>query len=189
MQAMPDNRSTSRRQFVTEIALSLVTIGYFVFNILWFISVEQPQFKLPECAKTFWLFWGQQQNWRLFSPIVRDINFHTVGIVTLADGYKTIWEAPRNDSYAMSDQIKLDKFRKWSIDSLPWPAHKQFWPDIACWVGRKYFSKENPPVEFSLLLFWTEIPPPEQMARRDRMPPHTIVNHLYTYRYKPGDLD
>ncbi|MBS1998125.1 MAG: hypothetical protein JSS86_17500, partial [Cyanobacteria bacterium SZAS LIN-2] len=74
---------------------SLLIAAYLFFTITW-LSPESPtRDRLLEPVKQFWLFWGLDQNWRLFSPVIKDINFHTMAVITFEDGYRLSWELPR----------------------------------------------------------------------------------------------
>lgn len=183
---------SSRIQFVKEIFLSGVTVVFLLVTALWLTpdkaATGELKKKIIEPIKIFWLFWGLEQNWALFSPVIKDMNYHTVGVITREDHSNEIWEFPRMDKLDLFNRFRLEKYRKWSIDSLPWPHHKEFWPYIARYVGRLNYRKDNPPVKFTLLLFWTKIPSPTtSFTKRAELPAHTSVNHVFTYEFSPED--
>lgn len=187
----PDMNPGTRRFF--EILQTIATIIFLVVTAFWLTPDKAPSAVLKQAIvnpiKTFWLFWGLEQNWALFSPIIKDINYHTVGIVTRQDGSNEIWEAPRMDKLDLLERFRQEKYRKWSIDSLPWPDHKEFWPYIARYVGRQKYRADNPPAKFTLLLFWTKIPPPlTSFTSRGQLPPHTSCNNVFTYEYSAEDF-
>lgn len=176
-----------------EIAQTIFTIIFISITALWLSPDKAPSSVLKkniiEPIKVFWLFWGLEQNWALFSPTIKDINYHTVGVLTRQDGSNEIWEVPRMDKLDLLERFRLEKYRKWSIDSLPWPDHKQFWPYIARYVGRQKFRADNPPVKLTLLLFWTKIPSPHtSFTKRTQLPPHTSCNNIFTYEYSSEDF-
>jgi len=178
-----------------EIFLSLVTLAFIFFTTFWLIPEKDSSFgplkkQIIDPIRTFWLFWGLDQNWALFSPTIKEMNYHTVAFVSLKDGTNELWEVPRMDKLDLIERFRQEKFRKWGIDSLPWKDHKSYWPYIARYVGRKVYKKENPPVRFSLLLFWTKIPKPNPttFVKRNELPKHTSVNHLFTYQYAETDF-
>jgi hypothetical protein len=183
----------SRKQLLLEIVQSTATIIFLVVTAFWLTPDKAPSAVLKHAivdpVNTFWLFWGLEQNWALFSPIIKDINYHTVGVITRQDGSNEIWEAPRMDKLDMLQRFRQEKYRKWSIDSLPWPDHKEFWPYIARYIGRQKYRADNPPVKFTLLLFWTKIPPPlTSFTSRSKLPPHTSCNNVFTYEYSAEDF-
>src|SRR5688572_7238637 len=100
--------TSHRNQFcastITEIALSILCVAYISGSAIWMLYGPQskvvgmdPKSGIPAPMQNFWLFWGLEQNWKLFSPVIRDINFHPVGIITFQDGFKEVWEPPRMD--------------------------------------------------------------------------------------------
>jgi hypothetical protein len=135
------------------------------------------------------LFFGLEQNWKLFSPAIRTINYHPVAVVTFEDGARVIWEPPQIRQSSQWTRFKDEKFRKWSIDSLPWPAYKQFWPDFAKFVGRHYQRQGLKPANLSLMLFWSDIPSPKESFHKvGELPKHNKSSLVFFYSYTPGDL-
>ncbi|MBK7745864.1 MAG: hypothetical protein IPP57_01825 [Candidatus Obscuribacter sp.] len=176
---------TSRREALTSLLIAL----YLSCQIAW-LSLDSPlRTRIVEPFTQFWLFWGLDQNWRLFSPEIKNINFHTVAVITFEDGSKLNWELPRMKRLNYWERFRDEKYRKWCVDSLPWPDYKEFWPDFARYAGRKYYQPNNKPVSLSLLLYWIEIPKPEaKIVPVAKLPEHTKVNTVFYYRYKASDF-
>jgi hypothetical protein len=91
------------------------------------------------------------------------------------------------------ERFRDEKYRKWCVDSLPWPDYKEFWPDFARYTGRKFYNKANKPVSLSLQLYWIEIPKPGSGPNGNAvpagaLPEHTKMNTVLFYRYRPEDL-
>jgi hypothetical protein len=145
---------------LTEAVLSSLIVVYLFFTVTWLSPESETRTRFLEPVKQFWLFWGLDQNWRLFSPVIKDINFHTMAVLTFEDGYRLSWELPRMKRLNYIERFRDEKYRKWCVDSLPWPDYKEFWPDFARYTGRKFYNKANKPVSLSLQLFWIEIPAP-----------------------------
>lgn len=186
-------QTSQRWRTFRETSQSIFTIVFIFITALWLSPDKAPttviKKTIVEPIKVFWLFWGLEQNWALFSPVIKDINYHTVGVLTRRDGSNEIWEVPRMDKLNLLERFRLEKYRKWSIDSLPWPDHKQFWPYIARYVGRQKFTEKNPPAKLTLLLFWTKIPSPlTSFTNRSELPPHTSCNNVFTYEYTSEDF-
>jgi hypothetical protein len=183
-----------RKPLLKEAFLSLVSISFLFITAFWLAPDKEPfgtlKKRVTDPIRPFWLFWGLEQNWALFSPVIREINYHTIGVVTLKDGSKLIWEPPRMDKLDLLQRFRQEKFRKWGVDSLPWKPHKEFWPYIARYVGRQVYNKQNPPTQFTLLLYWTKIPPPTdtEFVSKSKLPEHTVCNHVFTYVYNDEDL-
>lgn len=182
------NLTDEKKQFARQIFLSMVTIVYIIVNGFWLTPKSELRSRITDPFKDFWLFWGLHQSWALFSPTIKDINYHVIAIVTYENGYKRIWEPPRMDKLDLVTKFQKEKFRKWTIDSLPWPEHKKFWPDIARYIGRELYTKENPPKELSLCLLWSKIPHPVDNKPLKPLPDHTRFNTVFTYKYVSEDF-
>ena len=185
---------------ISEVCLSILTVTYLFFTITWLSPESEPRTRIIAPIKQFWLFWGLEQNWRLFSPVIKDINFHTVAVLTFEDGMRLNWELPRMKRLDYVARFRDEKYRKWCVDSLPWPDYKEFWPDFAKYIGRKFYTKTDRPVSLSLLLYWVPIPPPGKVGAApassettaftpaSALPEHSRLSTVFYYQYKPGDL-
>ncbi len=180
----------AKKKLSKEIVLSVISVLYITITAFWLLPNSEPKSRVIDPIKILWLFCGFDQNWALFSPSIRNINYHTVGVVTFRDGMKQIWEPPRMERLDWISKFTKEKFRKWSVDSLPWPDHKEFWPYVARYIGREVYRSDNPPAEFSLCLLWSQIPPPKEktMSLREQLPTHTKFSHVFTYKYLPEDF-
>lgn len=193
MQKMEINSKPTSKGNHKELLLSLFIFTYLFYLIAWLSPENETRKRIIEPINTAWLFFGLDQNWKLFSPEIKDINFHTVAILTFEDGTKKIWELPRMKRLDFWQRFKDEKFRKWSIDSLPWPDYKEFHPDFAVYVAKKFYdpakSPKNKPVSLSLQLFWIDIPDPaKHFTKVENLPEHTRMNNVFFYRFKEGDL-
>jgi hypothetical protein len=101
-----------------------------------------------------------------------------------------IWQLPRMDKLNLIDRFRYEKFRKWDVDSLPWPDYKNFWPDFARYSGRLYYCPENKPVQLTLHIFWNDIPrPSDKLTDRSDLPQHTKLQTQFTYFYTDKDFE
>ncbi|CAN5213351.1 hypothetical protein BH11CYA1_BH11CYA1_35660 [soil metagenome] len=173
-----------------EIVLSVALATYIFFTITWLCPEAPLKTRILEPVKQFWLFWGLEQNWKLFSPTIREINFHSEAVLTYSNGERMIVEMPRMNRLSYGERFRLEKFRKWSIDSLPWPDYKEFWPDFARYIGKKHFLANNKPSSLALNLYWIEIPKPVegQIVPVAALPQHTKMSTVFFYKYKAEDL-
>lgn len=93
------------------------------------------------------------------------------------------------DKLNLLARFQREKFRKWSIDSLPWPRFKEYWIDFARYVGNQYYDPVNKPVSISLNLRWIEIPNPSvKFLRQADLPPRTKFSTNFCYRYSNEDF-
>lgn len=174
---------------LVKIGLSVFTLCYWFYAITWVSPESDLRDRILEPTKQTMLFFGLDQNWKLFSPDIRDINYHPLAVITFADGTRVCWQPPQINQKDLWLKFKDEKFRKWSIDSLPWPDYKEFWPDFARFVGRQYQEDGRKPVSLSLLLFWTKIPDPKtNFCPVEKLPKHTSPSLVFYYLYQPGDL-
>ncbi len=124
-------------QLVREIVLSLVICTYWFYAFTWVSPDSTLKERILERVRVWWNFWGFYQNWNLYSPVIRDINFHTIITMTFADGTVMVYQMPRMDKYNLYDRYRMEKFRKWGNDVMPWKdKYKEFWPDFARYFGR-----------------------------------------------------
>lgn len=195
MEAPNQNRFSAIKQRLfsqptIELILSIVSIAYIFFALLWLSPDSGIKKAVLAPANLLLLYWRLDQNWALFSPTIRDINYHTVAIVTFEDGTKAVWEPPRMDKLSLWERFQKEKFRKLDIDSLPWPDYKKYWPDFARYVGRKLYNGRNKPLSLSLNNFWIEIPRPtkDHCVSRDQLPSHSKLNNVFYYRYSAEEL-
>jgi hypothetical protein len=173
-----------------EIALSLCFCTYIFFSVTWLSPDSELKTRLLAPVKLWWNFWGLNQNWALFSPVIRNINYHSIVIMTFSDGTRMIWQLPRMDKFSLVNRFRYEKFRKWDVDCLPWPDYKNFWPDFARYSGRLYYRPGNKPVQLSLHLLWNDIPAPVGvLTDRDSLPPHTRFQTQFTYFYTDKDFE
>ena len=190
-----------------QFLLSIPIFIYFASKLIW--STSEQFLATPESTEKGNLFrerfltpvrfvidfWRLDENWRLFSPIIRDINFHNLAIITFADQTKMAWEIARNNPVGLTGTYHDEKWRKWSGDNMPWKStHKNMWPDLARWVGRRFYNPANPPVSFTLCMWWTPLPKPTEKGplqydwSQDHMPFHTLYSGDFIYKYSDEDF-
>ncbi len=180
---------TSEKPTTYEVLLSLLIGVYFFYVLLWLSPSSVFKSKLFSPVYTPWLFCGLNQSWSLFSPSIRELNYYPSAIITFEDGSKVLWEPPLMDRLSLLERFKREKFRKWSIDSLPWARFQNYWVDFAQYVGRLYWNPANMPVSISMNLRWIEIQKPSvHFLRQADMPPLTKFNTTFCYRYRKEDF-
>ena len=172
-----------------EIFLTFVSIVYICGALLWLAPDCELKNTLLKPIRVGWLFCGLKQRWALFAPVVRQFNFHTNVTLAFADGSVMNWEVPRMDRLNLFDRFRLEKFRKFGIDHLPWPEYKECWPDFARYVGRLYYTPTDKPETLSLHLYWVNIPEPgTKGSERANLPEHTQFHTVFTYKYSDRDF-
>jgi hypothetical protein len=176
-----------------QIIVSIPTFLYF-FILLTYLSpnpTPEPEWRarVTGSSDLFWNFWRLDQNWNLFSPVIRSLNHHEAAIITLNDGTKTLVELPRNTKLGLSGKFKDEWWRKWSSDSLPFVNYKQFRPDVAKYLGRRFYNEADPPADFSLTYYTYNFPPPNvKVYSQTNLPPHSSYSQIFQYQYGAEDF-
>src|SRR6516164_7758405 len=125
----------------TQPLIACLVALYFFYAVVWLCPACEFKRRLLAPVNHLFFYWRLDRSWALFSPTIRTINYHTGVTVTFEDGTKVIWELPRMDRLNMWERLRWDKWRKLDVDSLPWDIfYKDFWPDFARYVGRKYYN-------------------------------------------------
>lgn len=177
------------RQKLREIFLSLAIFGYLGITFIYLSPETSAKTFLLKPVRDIWLFCGFEQSWALFAPTVRDLNFYPTAVITFEDGTKAIWEPVRMDTLNSIEQIRYEKFRKWSIDTLIWTTFANYWPDTARYVASLYYDPNNKPVSFALNLHWAHMQPPvEPLSSHRRLPQRDGFNSMFCYKFTEDDL-
>lgn len=184
-----EEQHLSKKTLASEVLISVFVCLYFLTVLVWL--TPESVFKSRYFSQLYnpWLFFGLSQSWALFSPNIREINYYPSAIITFQDGSKTLWEPPLMDKLTLIERFQKEKFRKWSIDSLPWPRFDNYREDFARYVGRQVYNPANKPVSIALNLRWIEIPKPiEPLLGQGDLPPKTKFNTTFCYLYKGEDF-
>jgi len=188
---------TSARKPLNEMEKVVVSIFLLFFLIVvgaWLLDEEYITFKEPivNYTKPIMGSLGWVQYWGLFSPQVREMNYHSTAVIEFADGTSKIYEFP-NTNINQKDYFSHfggEKKRKLFGDCMPWPGYSQFLPDIARFIARANDDKSNPPRVVTVL--WhkanTPTPDPKHWIYRDNLPHHTTQTVTFIYKVTPQDL-
>lgn len=177
------------RQRLREIFLSVAIFSYLAITFLYLSPDTNARTILLKPIRDFWLFCGFEQSWALFAPTVRDLNFYPTAVITFQDGTKAVWEPVRMDTLNTIEQIRYEKYRKWSIDTLIWKTFANYWPDTARYVGSLYYDPNNKPVTFALNLHWAHMQPPvEPLVSHRLLPQRDGFSNMFCYKYTDDDF-
>lgn len=169
--------------------ISVFIFGYIFFSLTWLSGESTTREAVMKPFERVWLFWGLDQNWRLFSPTIRDINFYPSAIITFEDGSKALWEPLLTERMNVFEKFQREKTRKWAIDLLPWEPFAKFQPDFARFVGRQYYNSVNKPVSISLNIHWAKIPPAiEPITSQSRLPFKSQFSTKFCYIFRDDDF-
>lgn len=173
-----------------QIIVSIPTFLYFFILLTYMLAPDvEWRSRVTSSVDFWWYFWRQDQNWNLFSPVIRNLNHHEAAIITLQDGTKTIYEMPRNTKFGLNTKMRDEWWRKWSSDSLAFVSYRQLRPDLAKYIGRRFNNPTDPPQTFSLTFYTYNFPPPtEKIYSQTNLPPHSSYSPVCDYEYKPEDF-
>jgi hypothetical protein len=172
-----------------QIIVSIPTFLYFFVLLAYLSHDTEWRARVTGSADIFWNFWRLDQNWNLFSPVIRNLNHHEAAIITLKDGTKVLFELPRNNKVGLANKFKDEWWRKWSSDSLPFVNYKQFRPDLAKYIGRRFYNEVDPPETLSLSYYTSNFPPPTiKVYSQTNLPYHTDYSPIFQYQFGAEDF-
>ncbi|MBX9669334.1 MAG: hypothetical protein K2X93_17040 [Candidatus Obscuribacterales bacterium] len=171
----------SKFRIARHIGLSVFIIAYFFCVSASTLPSEKLKRKLISPVFGIISGLGLVQNWKLFCPNVRRVNFHPAATISYADGLQELWQAPRFDRMNLLEHIANDKLRRFYIDSLSWPSHKEYWVDVCRAIARRHDDAVNPVTSVMLGYRWVPIPPPSEFAQRDKLPAHNRFFNSFFY--------
>lgn len=170
-----------------EIILSVVTAVYATLVVA---------FEFPKIQRalspvfTVWNFLGLQQRWNLFSPGVPIMTSHLVGIVTLADGSKLLFEPPHPRNHPIFERNLYNRYLKLEADWVLAHNYRPYLPKLCSHILHEFQFPESKPKSCTLMLEWTPISKPEKMiSPRDKMPERWFHTGLYKYEFSEEDND
>lgn len=173
----------------SEFWISIFVSCYVFLIVLWLIRDSHPLLRrLADVLSPPVTMLGLEQNWALFSPKLRDINFYNMAMITFRDGSVKLYEWPRMDRSNSIEQAQNEKYRKMFNDCFAWHSFGDFQPAVARFVARANANPENPPVRVALGYFWAYIPKPEQGFTQATLPELTKFNCYYVYQVQPRDM-
>jgi hypothetical protein len=173
-----------------KIAAWLLLVTYFGCILTW-LSLEGPfknallYFVKPVIGATC-----IGQSWSVFSPEVRNSNYHETALIYFQDGSVKLYEFPRMEKLDYLKRFRREKFRKMFCDCMPWPPYTQFQSDFAKYVARANTCPDNHPIMVTLVHNWRLMPiaDPNHWVNRDNLPEHTHQTPYYIYYVQPEDL-
>jgi len=176
-----------------KVGVTLFLLFFFVVVGAWLLEDWVP-FKGQLTQYTRWPMTslGWTQYWGLFSPGIRNQNYHSTALIEFADGTCKLYEFPRTN-VDMNDYLSHfggEKKRKLFGDNFLWEGYEQFLPSICRFVARANDDPTNPPRKITLSWqhAYTPLPDPQNWKFRDQMPYHTERIIKFVYRITPQDL-
>lgn len=172
---------------IHKLGIWILLSGYFFCVVSW-ISPEGTlkAILLPAISPIIYAT-GIGQSWSVFSPDVREANYHETALISFKDGLLKLYEFPRMQKLSYWERFRDEKYRKLFFDCMPWPDHQQFLPDFSKYVADANANIHNPPQMVSLIHHHCRTPQPdsEHWVNRSDLPEHTGLTNYYVYYVRP----
>ncbi len=169
----------------------LFFVLYFSIAIITLVPKNPLQIRLAALVSPFTHALNLSQNWKLFSPELREINFASQAVIEFKDGTTKLYEFPRLEEMSTWEAYRRQKLCKLFQDSMPWPDFSSFWPDVGRFIARANFDcqdRSNPPVQVSLAYNWVPVGDINHFEKQAELKePRTRVT-FFIYRVKAEDL-
>lgn len=110
MMHLSSTNKWTRRQLV----LSVVTFVYLLSTIC--LQYKSCQKAVPFLSRPF-AFFGLLQHWGFFAP-TPDAAHSIVGVITLDNGAKILWEPPHPSSQDSAHKAQLNRYVKWETEMV-----------------------------------------------------------------------
>ncbi|HEY9785520.1 MAG TPA: hypothetical protein V6D17_08980 [Candidatus Obscuribacterales bacterium] len=161
---------------------------YFVTSVVSLLPHSPLEQRLKSVLQPTERALGLTQNWRLFSPELRQINYYPVAVITFADGSTKLYEFPRLEKMSLSERFRRQKLCKLFQDSLPWSDFHYFWPYAARYVARANTDPENQPQMVALAYAWVKGLDFRHYVKQGNLPEPNRLYTFFVYRVTAEDL-
>jgi len=170
-----------------RIAVSAFIAFHLFCIVIWALPLDTALVvQCREAVKGYVLWTGLFQKWDMFAPDPSKLNNYVGAVVTYRDGSKSEWDFPRMEKLGIVDKYFKERYRKYASDNLRLDTRSGLWPDAARYVARVNDKPANPPVEVTLVRYWSEVPPPGPHG--DAPPSPWSEYPFFRYTVQPGDL-
>jgi len=133
---------------------------------------------------------GMRQAWRLFSPNLRTVNWHTLCLIESADGTLKAREFPRMEKLSLWERFLQEKKRSVLGERLPNNVYKRYRPAVARYYAKANADATNPPKRITFV--FASAPDltlnGKNFYYRDQLPAHIFKQVYFDYQVKVEDL-
>jgi len=169
----------------------VIVAVYFSIAIVSLLPKSPLQTRLNRLMSPICQAFNLSQNWKLFSPDLREINFCSHALIEFEDGTTKLYEFPRLEEMSGFEAYRRQKLGKLFQDSMPWPDFSLFWPDVARFIARANYDAgepSNPPVQVSLAYYWISVPGMDKFEKQSDLREPNRLFTFFIYRVKAEDL-
>ncbi|MBA3992597.1 MAG: hypothetical protein C0469_03660 [Cyanobacteria bacterium DS2.3.42] len=190
MEKAPQNKNELSAAY--RFGVYLFVAVYFSIAVITLLPKSPLQSRLIVLVAPLASAFNLSQNWKLFSPDLREINFCSHAVVEFADGTTKLYEFPRLEQMGAFEAYRRQKLCKIFQDSMPWPDFSAFWPDVGRFLARANFdptgTDSNAPVQVSLAYNWVPVCDMEHYEKQADLKEPNRSFTFFIYRVKPEDL-
>ncbi len=171
-----------------KVLIWVLLTSYFTYVVIWISPEGALKSNLLPFITPVMYGTGIAQSWSVFSPDVREANYHETALISFQDGLLKLYEFPRMQKLDYWERFRCEKYRKMFFDCMPWPDHQQFLPDFARYVAEANASDNNAPQTVALMHHncRTPLPDPNHWVNRCDLPEHTRQTTYYFYHVHPA---
>lgn len=166
----------------------LFIVAYFSISIIALLPESPLALRLQRLIRPVSRLLQLDQNWKLFGPDLRIINFYSEAIVTFEDGSTKLYTFPRLEKMSVAERVMRQKLCKLLQDCMPWPDFQRFSPSVARYIARSNMTPGNQPVLVSLSYNWEYVPPMKKYLKQKDLPEPSHRFTFLIYEVEPEDL-
>ncbi|QQR58907.1 MAG: hypothetical protein IPG59_05275 [Candidatus Melainabacteria bacterium] len=172
--------------------LSAFAVFFMVVVVSWLQDESPIKEKMTPYTWPAMVFFEWVQHWSLFSPGVRNINYHETGIITFEDGSTRLYEFPNMQKMDHWERFKHEKLRKMFLDNIIWTSMGWKWaqPPVCRYLANCVADAKNQPVFVTMI--WNNIPTPppdpKNWTELTKLPQHAFKEVTIFYPVAPDDL-
>ncbi|MCW5823299.1 MAG: hypothetical protein KIT34_10885 [Cyanobacteria bacterium TGS_CYA1] len=172
--------------------LSAFAVFFMVIVVAWLQDDGPIKEKTTPYTWPAMVFFEWVQHWSLFSPGVRDHNYHETAIITFDDGSARLYEFPNMQKLDHWERFKHEKLRKMFLDNIIWTSMGWQWaqPPVCRYLANCVSDTKNQPVAVTMIKneIPTPKPDPDNWVELTKLPNHIYKTVTIYYPVAPDDL-
>lgn len=174
-----------------RVLLSSFVVSFFVLaNLISFSHYPQYKEALLQRFEPYSAALGIGQNWTMFAPDTRKLNFHSTALIEFEDGSLRLLEFPRFDLMDTASKFKHAKLRKLFNDYMVNQIGEKYRPSIARFYLMSVYDRKNPPRKLTIDFHFRETKDPTKdgvIDRRASYRQHLKKSTIFIYRVREKD--